>query len=173
METPVYPETESWNHRLRSNINVMSYIPNDAEWYLADLIIQMRVEMDPRSIVHINTILVRADSPEDAHEKALLLGKHEEGSYVNSDGKTVSVVFCGLGELNVVHDKLEHGSELLYRERVDMSDEQVRALAKPKGELAVFAPRQMSTGPNYMPKSVMDQLKSCGIDVSDIQMDSP
>ena len=52
----------------------MGYIPKDAKWYLADIIQQITVEDDPRSVVHTNVVLVRADSPEEAYEKALALG---------------------------------------------------------------------------------------------------
>ena len=147
----------------------MGYIPEDAMWYLADVILEKRIESDPRSVVHINRLLVRADSREDAHEKALLLGRQGEHSYENTDGKTVTVTFRGLGELNVIHEELEHGAELSYQELVGLSEEQVRALSKAKPELGVFAPRQVSKGPNYMPKSVMEDLRKAGFDESDLQ----
>lgn len=41
-------------------------------------------------------------------------------------------VFRGLGEMNVIHDGLEHGAELIYREGVGLSEEQICALVKPK-----------------------------------------
>ena len=146
----------------------MGHIPKDAKWYLADLIVQMRIEEEPRSLIHINTVLVRADSPEEAHEKALDLGRQEEYSYENTEGKVVSVIFGGLNDLNVIHDDLEHGAELIYQEKVDLTEEQIRALAKPKLQLGVFAPRQSSKGPNYMPKSVMDELRKEGFNESDV-----
>lgn len=145
----------------------MGYIPKDAKWYLADVIVQMRIEEEPRSLIHINTVLVRADSPEEAHEKALDLGRQEERSYENTEGRIVSVVFRGLEELNVIHDELEHGAELAYREKVGLTDEQIGALVTQKAQLGVFAPRQPSAGPNYMPKSVMDELRKEG-DESDV-----
>lgn len=147
----------------------MGYIPKDAKWYLADLIVQMSIEAEPRSLIHINTVLVRADTPEEAHHKALELGRQGEHSYENTDGRIVSVVFRGLGELNVIHDELEHGAELIYRERVGLSEDQIGALTKPKPQLGVFAPRQLSSGPNYMPRSVMEELRKQGFDDSDIQ----
>ena len=64
---------------------------------------------------------------------------------------------------------LEHGAELLFRERVGLSEEQIRALVTPKAQLGVFAPRTPSDGPNYMPKSVMDDLRKAGFDESDIK----
>lgn len=52
----------------------MGYIPKSAKWYLADIVQQITVEGDPRSVVHTNLVFVRADSPEEAYEKALELG---------------------------------------------------------------------------------------------------
>ena len=78
------------------------------------------------------------------------------------------MVFRGLGELVVIHDELEHGAELAYQERVGLTEEQIRALVIPKVQLGVFAPRKPSAGPNYMPKSVMDELRKEGFDESDI-----
>jgi len=146
----------------------MGYIPKDAQWYLADVIVEMCIEGEPRSLIHINTLLVRADSPEEAHQKAWALGQQEEHSYENTDGRRVTWVFRGLGELNVIHDELEHGAELVYRERVGLSEEQICALIKPKDHLGVFAPREPAAGPNYMPKSVMDELRKAGLDESEV-----
>ena len=58
----------------------MGYIPEDAKWYLADIVLQIAVDDDPRSVVHINLVLIRADSPEEAYEKALALGAEGEAS---------------------------------------------------------------------------------------------
>ena len=52
----------------------MGYIPEDAKWYLADLVEEITVEGDPRNVVHTNMTLVRADSPEEAYQKAVQLG---------------------------------------------------------------------------------------------------
>ena len=146
----------------------MGYIPEEAKWYLADVLVEMRIEGEPRSLIHINTLLVRADSPEEAHQKAWALGQQEEHSYDNTDGKRVTGVFRGLGEMNVIHDELEHGAELIYRERVGLSEEQICALVKPKAQLGVFAPREPAVGPNYMPKSVMDELRKDGLHESEV-----
>ncbi len=151
----------------------MGYIPKDAQWYLADVIVELRIEGEPRSLIHINTLLVLADSPEEAHQKAWALGQQEEHLYENTDGRRVAVLFRGLGELNVIHDELEHGAELVYRERVGLSEEQICALIKPKDHLGVFAPGEPSAGPNYMPKSVMDELRKAGPDESEVSNQTP
>jgi hypothetical protein len=52
---------------------LMAYIPADAKWYLADIVEQIAVQDDTRYVVHTNTVLIRADSPEDAYANAVEL----------------------------------------------------------------------------------------------------
>jgi hypothetical protein len=56
----------------------MGYIPAGAKWYVAEIVAQIAVEADPRSVVHTNMVLVRAGSPEEAYAKANGLGKSQE-----------------------------------------------------------------------------------------------
>ena len=44
----------------------MGYIPKRAKWYLAEIVVQIIVESDPRNTVHINlvlTALIRRKKP--------------------------------------------------------------------------------------------------------------
>ncbi len=135
----------------------MAYIPNDAEWYLADLIVEIRVEDDPRSVVHINTVLVKACSPDDAYDKALQLGEQQVGeSYLNPAGKKVEMRFVGLKDLSVIYEKLEHGAELFFAETSGMSPEDVVAMTRRKEALSVFADIEPSTGPDYSSGKIAD-----------------
>jgi hypothetical protein len=128
----------------------MAYIPNDAEWYLADLIIEIRVEDDARSVVHINTVLVNASSPNEAYDKALQLGEQQVGEpYLNPIGKRVETRFVGLKDLSVIYEKLEHGAELFFVERTGLAPEDVFSMTQPKQALSVFADIEPSTGPDY------------------------
>lgn len=45
------------------------------QWYVADIIIEIVVQRDPRNVVHINTVLVRAANDEEAYLKAIELGR--------------------------------------------------------------------------------------------------
>ena len=135
----------------------MGYVPADARWFLADLVIEFRVEDDSRNVVHINTVLVGADSAKEAYAKAMALGMDEERTYENPEGKAVAVSFRGLHELSVIHEPLEHGAELWYSEKIDLTEDEVLDLLR-HASLAVFSEAQPSQGPNYMPKGIMDQL---------------
>src|SRR5579862_35588 len=84
----------------------MAYIPKDARWYLADVVLEHTVDGDPRNVVHVNIHLIEAESPERAYEKAIALGRDSAQAYVNTDGREVRVTFRGLRDLNVIHDAL-------------------------------------------------------------------
>jgi catechol 2,3-dioxygenase-like lactoylglutathione lyase family enzyme len=92
-------------------------------WYLADVVVRVSVEA-----VHVNTHLVRADSPGEAYAKAVELGE-------DSDGE-----FLGLAGLNVIHEPLDDGAEIAFTERRGLSDRQVLALVVPREQLAAFEP---------------------------------
>jgi hypothetical protein len=142
----------------------VAYIPADAKWYLADIVIDHQIDGDPRHVVHVELILIRADSPEQAYAEAERIGRESELEYENTEGRVVRVVYRGLKGLNVIHDELEHGAELAYAEHVCEGDDAVRGLVTEKSRLNVFRPREVSAGPNYMPGSVADQLGEAGFD---------
>lgn len=137
----------------------MAFIPKSAKWYLATMIEEITVEGDSRNVVHKNYVLIRADSPEEAYEKAHELGKNSDTSYDNPEGKLVQIRFRGLSELNVVYDELEHGAELLYEEFLGLSEERVRALLRPKKELGVFRPISPGAGPDYSSREIAQEAK--------------
>jgi len=136
----------------------MGYIPPDAKWYLADIVFEIIIEGDPTSVVHTNTVLVRADSPEEAYQKAVDLGVGGEQSYHNLAGQKVRFQFRGLRDLNVIHDELEHGAELIYSEELGMSEHSIQKWITPKRELGVFRPITPSRAPDYRSSEVMEKL---------------
>jgi hypothetical protein len=118
----------------------MGYVPAGAKWWLADLAIEFNIEGEAGNRVHYNLTLVRADSREEAYEKALHFGAEAESTYTNSDGHTVNVRFRGLRDLYVIYDQLEDGAELLYEEAIDLPEDELMASIKPKQQLSVFEP---------------------------------
>ena len=118
----------------------MGYIPPDAKWYVAELVVEITVEGDGRNVVHKNLMLIRADSPEEAYRKAVALGNQAEVSYQNPSGMLVKTRFWGLSELAVIHDELADGAELLYEERVGIPSDQIEKEMPAKEQLAVFRP---------------------------------
>jgi hypothetical protein len=136
----------------------MGYIPEDAKWYLAEIVEKITVEGDPRNVVHTNLVLVRADSPEEACQKATELGTAGETSFENPDGRRVTFRFRGLRDLNVIYDDLEHGAELSFSETIDMNDSAIAEWVTPKERLGVFRPITRSAGPDYSSRDVLEKL---------------
>jgi hypothetical protein len=127
----------------------MTYIPTGAKWYIAGLVEEITVEGASQNIVHKNLVLVRADSPEKAYEEAVEMGQQRQVSYENPAGKEVRITFRGLSELNVIHDDLDHGAELLYWEKGGVSNSKIEEWILPKEKLSVFRPTMRSSLPDY------------------------
>jgi Domain of unknown function (DUF4288) len=137
----------------------MGYIPPDAKWYIAELVEEITIEGDMRNVVHKNLVLIRADSPDEAYDKAIELGKQSELSYENPAGRLVKTRFWGLGELTAIQDDLADGAELLYEEKVGVPRDQIEKEMPAKEELAVFRPFGLSEKPDYTCKDIVDEAK--------------
>ena len=137
----------------------MSYIPKDARWYLAEIVMEIAVEGDPRNVVHMDTTLVRANSPNEAYDRAQELGTQGETRYPNSFGRMVTIRFRGLRSLEVIPDELEHGAELTYSERVGVPEEEIARLITAKERLGVFRPITPSHGPDYSSREVLEEAR--------------
>lgn len=115
------------------------FIPENIEWFIGELVEEFKAADQSENLVHINTILIKADSPEAAYEKALTFGESANRVFKNTDGVEVSVNFRGLRGLYPVYDRLEDGAELLYEVREGMSEEAIAKIVKPKEGLAAFS----------------------------------
>jgi Domain of unknown function (DUF4288) len=132
-------------------------LPAGAVWYIAEIVQRIRVEGDRRAVVHVNFCLIGAGSPGEALTKARALGKDGEVRYRNPAGRQVSIEFLGLRDLNVVHDDLEDGAELLYEEHVGLGDAAARELVRPRRALSVFRPIRPSPGPDYAAGGILEE----------------
>lgn len=137
----------------------MPYIPKDAKWYVAELVMECRIEGEPHNVVHVNIVLVRANSPEEAFKKAEELGREGEDSYLNYTNQKTVWTYHGLRDLNVIHDELEHGAELMFEEKIDISEDAVQDMITTKSQLNVFRPDKLgdSSRPNYGCKEIMEE----------------
>ena len=139
----------------------MVYLPQGAEWYVAEIIEEINVEGDPRNVVHRNLVLIRADSPDEAYTKALEIGRQHEGSYTNPDSRLVSTSFRGLSYLDVVHDSLEHGAELMYERKTSVPDEEICSWVLSKEQLPLFRDRGAASDyPDYASKEILEEAKT-------------
>ncbi len=148
----------------------MAYIPKGARWYLADVVLEHAVEGDPRNLVHVNLHLIEAESPERAYEKAIALGQASQQVYANTDGQQVRVTFRGLRDLNVIHDGLEDGAELVYEESAGVPEDRLSTWLRAKEQLSIFTERRSKHDvPKYMPDSVMKSLEEAEFSREDIE----
>ena len=127
----------------------MAFIPKEATWYIAQVVLEIAVEQAIQNVVHVNYHLVRADSPETAYEKARTLGQEHESSYLNQEDKRVTITFRGLRNLTVLYEPLEDGAEILYEEYVGLKGDVLSSFIVSKESLGVFKPIQRSRGPDY------------------------
>lgn len=128
------------------------------EWFLAELVMKITVADDSRNVVHQNLVLIRADSAEEAYEKAIQSGKKEEISYDNPAGKAVHFHFEGVSDLIDIIDELEDGVELDFHYTVAMPDEKIRSLVPPRDRLRAFLPPRRAEGPDYTSAEIMAEV---------------
>lgn len=128
-------------------------------WYLAEVVMEIAVEDDRRKVVHQNLTLVSANSAEEAYEKALAIGRDAESSYDNPAGKRVQIIFRGISDLDQIHEELEDGAEIDFRERIDVSEDEIVALIPARHKLRVFQPPQRSKGPDYASGEIVAEVE--------------
>lgn len=146
----------------------MGFVPKDAEWYLAEIVQELTVEDDPRNVVWRNLTLVHASSPEDAYTRAMSLGNSGDTEYLNPAGKRVTVQFRGLSYLDVIHDALEHGAELMFHSNVGVSPDDLQKVLRSKEELQLFLPIEPAEGPNFVSGEIVQMLEDdLGIKLSE------
>ena len=114
------------------------YIPKDMEWFLAEMIQELKVGDNEDSTIWVNTILIKASSLEEAYTKSLEHGKQYDGAYTNTDGEPVITKFRGLRNLLLIYEKLEDGSEIMWEEYEDQTEQDIAELVTPKEQLGVF-----------------------------------
>jgi Domain of unknown function (DUF4288) len=137
----------------------VAFIPKDAEWYVAELVEEIQVEDDSRNVVLRNLTLIRADSPEEAYEKALRFGHEGETEYDNPEAKRVRIKFRGISHLDVIHDKLEDGAELSFCSQQGVSQEQIAGMLCPKEKLEVFREIEKLDGPDFASAEVIQEVE--------------
>ncbi len=143
----------------------MGYIPKDAEWYIADLVMEVTVHGARLNVVHRNLMLIHAHSPEEAYEKAQKFGRDGETSYHNSKGQFVEIGFRGIAKLDVVYEPFEDGAELAFEELIGVSSQDIQAMIPSKDRLDVFIPPTpgRERDPDYRSQAIIDQALAMGL----------
>lgn len=142
----------------------MGHIPKDAEWYIADLVMEIIVHGARANVVHRNLRLIHARSPDEAYEKAQKFGRDGETSYHNPKGQFVEISFRGIAKLDVVCETLEDGAELAFEELVGVSSHDIKGMIPPKDRLDIFIPPTpgRERDPDYRSQVIVDQALRMG-----------
>jgi hypothetical protein len=125
-------------------------------WYTAEIVVEITVEGDPRTVFHRNLILVWAPSPEGAYQKALEFGARENITYPNPAGRQVRSRFLGLAELEYTYEEPGDGAEIAFQEQIGLPRARAARLVKPKARLRAFLPPRPTAGPDYSSGEVME-----------------
>lgn len=137
----------------------MAYNSGRARWYLAEIVTETRMTGEHENIVHNNLILIRASSAEEAYEKTMARGHEMEDTYQSPEGETVTVLFRGISDINLIQDELEDGAEIAYEEIPDMSEEEIQEMLQLKEDLGVFQPEEPDAEERggYTSKEIVDE----------------
>jgi hypothetical protein len=116
-------------------------IGEPVSWYLSREIIYFefadQADQDEYQVWE-NLILINAQNPEEAYQKALKHGFDSEGD-VTIDGRKGRSKFKGLKTLVAVYENIEDGAEIEWQEYMVERDE-LESLVKPKENLPAFQP---------------------------------
>lgn len=93
-------------------------------WYVASYLVRFTAlnsndndNPENKFLAWENTIIIRADSLDDAYEKVVAIAALEAKPYSGGpDAVPVQWLFEGLTELLPIYGKLEDGAEIMYRE---------------------------------------------------------
>jgi hypothetical protein len=67
----------------------VGFIPDGAEWFLAEIVEEITVEGEAGNEIQIALVLIHATTPAEAYEKSHRHGTEREITYTNTDQRTV------------------------------------------------------------------------------------
>lgn len=137
----------------------MGYIPQDAEWYIAELVMEITVHGGRCNVLHRNLTLINAHSPEEAYAKAIRMGKEGQTQYRNPRDQLVEIRFRGISTLDVIYDPLVDGAELAFVEELEVSETEIQRMLPRKEKLAVFTVPHPGEerDPDYRSRAVVER----------------
>jgi hypothetical protein len=109
------------------------------KWYLAHEILYIEIDdiSDQESFpIWENLILIKADNPEEAFEKAMINGRNSEAP-ITIHGVSGYLRFKGLKDLILIYDELEDGAELEWME-YEVNKEKLSQIVRTKQDMHAF-----------------------------------
>lgn len=115
-------------------------------WYLADLVTEVRVEGEERSVVHFDLHLVQAANAAEAYDKALRIGGGKSKQYLRNDGNLMSFIFRGLNDLVAMDGEFADGERILFRSQPEMTEEEIQHVVTPRDYLRAVQSEGLDEG---------------------------
>lgn len=117
-------------------------ISNEAgNWYMVEIIekcepVSRNEEQDLRRVVtYGNHHLIKADSPEQAYDKAVTIGREHEYRFFNTNKIEMEWSFVGIRNLLPIYEDIEDGAELMCSDYGFISNRNAMKMAFAKNEL--------------------------------------
>jgi len=112
-------------------------------WYVASYLLRFveldredKDDLDGRFVTWENTIIIMANSLNEAYEKTIRIAKeHTEPYKGGSEGVDVQWVFEGVTEVMPIYEELEDGTEIMWAEHGPRKLSNIRKQALQKGEI--------------------------------------
>ncbi|PSR52302.1 DUF4288 domain-containing protein [Adhaeribacter arboris] len=115
-------------------------IINKGNWFIAEIIERTepadtdKTKPNRRCTVWGNYHLVKADSLEEAYDKAEKLGADYNYTFKNDQGVEMEISFVGIGDFLPLYEDLEDGAEILWTDYGQISAKSADKFIKPKEE---------------------------------------
>jgi glutaredoxin len=114
-------------------------------WYIASYLLRFIIISDKNKnkpnkkfSAWENTILVKSKNSVEAYKKAEKIAKSETIPYINVNGQKVKWIFEGFTFFLPVYEKIEDGSEILWRVHEDKKLKKIKSMVRKKNELEIF-----------------------------------
>jgi len=137
----------------------VGHIPENAEWYIAELVMEITVHGARCNALHRNLVLINAHSPEEAYQKAIDTGRGGETDYRNLQDQLVEIRFRGVSKLDFIYEPLVDGAELYFEEQLAVPESEIQNMIPPKEKLDAFTPPSpgRERDPDYRSKTVVEE----------------
>lgn len=110
-------------------------------WYIVELLektepLKRNENQDLRRVsTWGNHHLIKANSVEEAYDKAYKLGLEKNYIFINSEKNEMESMFVGIGELLPVYEDIEDGAEIMWTDYGKISNRKAMRLSYSKEEI--------------------------------------
>ena len=108
------------------------------DWYIVEIIEKLEpVARDEtndlrRVTTWGNCHLIKAESKEEAYNKAEKIGKEGEYNFINADKREMEWIYVGIGDVLLIHEDIEDGAEIMWTDYGAISNRRALRIARSK-----------------------------------------